>query len=296
MVLPAQHLLCRAGVLKRGNSMTDQELAKIANEVRRGIVTGVHAAKSGHPGGSLGAADIMTYLYFEEMDADPENPSRAERDRFVLSKGHCAPALYAVLAERGFFPKEELETLRHIGSRLQGHPNMNDTPGVDMSTGSLGQGISAAVGMALAAKHWGDSYRVYTLLGDGECEEGQVWEAAMFAGNHDLDNLVAIVDHNGLQIDGSIDEVNSAMPLADKFRAFKWHVIELADGNDMAQIAAAFAETRKVSASPVAIIAETVKGKGVSFMENQVGWHGKAPNDEQFEQAMAELAAAGEEL
>lgn len=296
MVLPAQHLLCRAGVLKRGNSMTDQELAKIANEVRRGIVTGVHAAKSGHPGGSLGAADIMTYLYFEEMDADPANPSRAERDRFVLSKGHCAPALYAVLAERGFFPKEELETLRHIGSRLQGHPNMNDTPGVDMSTGSLGQGISAAVGMALAAKHWGDSHRVYTLLGDGECEEGQVWEAAMFAGNHDLDNLVAIVDHNGLQIDGSIDEVNSAMPLADKFRAFKWHVIELADGNDMAQIAAAFAEARKVSASPVAIIAETVKGKGVSFMENQVGWHGKAPNDEQFEQAMAELAAAGEEL
>ena len=276
--------------------MTDQELARTANEVRRGIVTGVHAAKSGHPGGSLGAADIMTYLYFEEMDVDPANPSRSERDRFVLSKGHCAPALYAVLAERGFFPKEELETLRHIGSRLQGHPNMNDTPGVDMSTGSLGQGISAAVGMALAAKHWGDSYRVYTLLGDGECEEGQVWEAAMFAGNHDLDNLVAIVDHNGLQIDGSIDEVNSAMPLADKFRAFRWHVIELADGNDMAQIAAAFAEARKVSGSPVAIIAETVKGKGVSFMEGQVGWHGKAPNDEQFEQAMAELAAAGEEL
>ncbi len=247
--------------------MTNQELAKVANEVRKGVVTAVHAAKSGHPGGSLGAADIMTYLYFEEMDVDPANPSRAERDRFVLSKGHCAPALYAVLAERGFFPKEELETLRHIRSRLQGHPNMNDTPGVDMSTGSL-----------------------------GECEEGQVWEAAMFAGNHDLDNLVAIVDHNGLQIDGSIDEVNSAMPLADKFRAFKWHVIELADGNDMAQIAAAFAEARKVSASPVAIIAETVKGKGVSFMENQVGWHGKAPNDEQFEQAMAELAAAGEEL
>ncbi len=296
MVLPAQHLLCRAGVLKRGNSMTDQELAKIANEVRRGIVTGVHAAKSGHPGGSLGAADIMTYLYFEEMVVDPANPSRAERDRFVLSKGHCAPALYAVLAERGFFPKEELETLRHIGSRLQGHPNMNDTPGVDMSTGSLGQGISAAVGMALAAKHWGDSYRVYTLLGDGECEEGQVWEAAMFAGNHALDNLVAVVDHNGLQIDGTIDEVNSAMPLADKFRAFKWHVIELADGNDMAQIEAAFAEAREVTGTPVAIIAETVKGKGVSFMENQVGWHGKAPNDEQFEQAMAELAAAGEEL
>lgn len=276
--------------------MTNQELAKVANEVRKGVVTGVHAAKSGHPGGSLGAADIMTYLYFAEMDVDPADPRRADRDRFVLSKGHCAPALYAVLAERGFFGKEELETLRHIGSRLQGHPNMNDTPGVDMSTGSLGQGISAAVGMALAAKHWGDSYRVYTLLGDGECEEGQVWEAAMFAGNHALDNLVAVVDHNGLQIDGTIDEVNSAMPLADKFRAFKWHVIELADGNDMEQIAAAFAEAREVSGAPVAIIAETVKGKGVSFMENQVGWHGKAPNDEQFEQAMAELTAAGEEL
>lgn len=276
--------------------MTNQELAKVANEVRKGVVTAVHAAKSGHPGGSLGSADIMTYLYFEEMNIDPADPHKADRDRFVLSKGHAAPGLYSVLANRGYFPVEELETLRHIGSRLQGHPNMNDAPGVDMSTGSLGQGISAAVGMALAAKHWGDSYRVYTLLGDGECEEGQVWEAAMFAGNHDLDNLVAIVDHNGLQIDGSIDEVNSAMPLADKFRAFKWHVIELADGNDMAQIAAAFAEARKVSASPVAIIAETVKGKGVSFMENQVGWHGKAPNDEQFEQAMAELAAAGEEL
>ena len=276
--------------------MTNQELAKVANEVRKGVVTAVHAVKSGHPGGSLGAADIMTYLYFAEMDVDPADPRRADRDRFVLSKGHCAPALYAVLAERGFFSKEELETLRHIGSRLQGHPNMNDTPGVDMSTGSLGQGISAAVGMALAAKHWGDSYRVYTLLGDGECEEGQVWEAAMFAGNHALDNLVAVVDHNGLQIDGTIDEVNSAMPLADKFRAFKWHVIELADGNDMEQIAAAFAEAREVSGAPVAIIAETVKGKGVSFMENQVGWHGKAPNDEQFEQAMAELTAAGEEL
>ena len=276
--------------------MSDEELKKVANEVRKGIVTGVHAAKSGHPGGSLGAADIMTYLYFEEMNVDPADPRKADRDRFVLSKGHCAPGLYAVLAERGFFPKEDLETLRHIGSHLQGHPNMNDTPGIDMSTGSLGQGISAAVGMALAAKHWGDGYRVYTLLGDGECEEGQVWEAAMFAGNHALDNLVAVVDHNGLQIDGTIDAVNSAMPLADKFRAFKWHVIELADGNDMEQIAAAFAEAREVSGSPVAIIAETVKGKGVSFMENQVGWHGKAPNDEQFEQAMAELTAAGEEL
>ena len=276
--------------------MTNQELAKVANEVRKGVVTAVHGAKSGHPGGSLGAADIMTYLYFEEMNIDPADPHKADRDRFVLSKGHAAPGLYSVLANRGYFPVEELETLRHIGSRLQGHPNMNDTPGIDMSTGSLGQGISAAVGMALAAKHWGDSYRVYTLLGDGECEEGQVWEAAMFAGNHALDNLVAVVDHNGLQIDGTIDEVNSAMPLADKFRAFKWHVIELADGNDMTQIEAAFAEAREVTGVPVAIIAETVKGKGVSFMENQVGWHGKAPNDEQFEQAMAELAAAGEEL
>lgn len=276
--------------------MTNQELAKVANEVRKGVVTAVHAAKSGHPGGSLGTADIMTYLYFEEMNIDPADPHKADRDRFVLSKGHAAPGLYSVLANRGYFPVEELETLRHIGSRLQGHPNMNDTPGIDMSTGSLGQGISAAVGMALAAKHWGDGYRVYTLLGDGECEEGQVWEAAMFAGNHALDNLVAVVDHNGLQIDGTIDEVNSAMPLADKFRAFKWHVIELADGNDMAQIEAAFAEAREVTGVPVAIIAETVKGKGVSFMENQVGWHGKAPNDEQFEQAMAELAAAGEEL
>lgn len=276
--------------------MTNQELAKVANEVRKGVVTAVHAAKSGHPGGSLDAADIMTYLYFEEMNIDPADPHKADRDRFVLSKGHAAPGLYSVLANRGYFPVEELETLRHIGSRLQGHPNMNDTPGIDMSTGSLGQGISAAVGMALAAKHWGDGYRVYTLLGDGECEEGQVWEAAMFAGNHALDNLVAVVDHNGLQIDGTIDEVNSAMPLADKFRAFKWHVIELADGNDMAQIEAAFAEAREVTGVPVAIIAETVKGKGVSFMENQVGWHGKAPNDEQFEQAMAELAAAGEEL
>lgn len=276
--------------------MTNQELAKVANEVRKGVVTAVHAAKSGHPGGSLGSADIMTYLYFEEMNIDPADPHKADRDRFVLSKGHAAPGLYSVLANRGYFPVEELETLRHIGSRLQGHPNMNDAPGIDMSTGSLGQGISAAVGMALAAKHWGDGYRVYTLLGDGECEEGQVWEAAMFAGNHALDNLVAVVDHNGLQIDGTIDEVNSAMPLADKFRAFKWHVIELADGNDMAQIEAAFAEAREVTGAPVAIIAETVKGKGVSFMENQVGWHGKAPNDEQFEQAMAGLAAAGEEL
>ena len=276
--------------------MTDEELRRVANEVRKGVVTGVHAAKAGHPGGSLGAADIITYLYFEEMNIDPAEPKKADRDRFVLSKGHCAPALYAALAERGFFPKEDLLTLRHIGSHLQGHPNMNDTPGVDMSTGSLGQGISAAVGMALAAKHWGDGYRTYALLGDGECEEGQVWEAAMFAGDKALDNLCVVVDHNGLQIDGTIEEVNSAMPIADKFRAFKFHVIELADGNDMAQVRAAFEAARKVTGQPVCIVAETLKGKGVSYMENQVGWHGKAPNDEQYAQAMAELEAAGKEL
>ncbi len=369
---------------KEASSMSDEELIQVANEVRKGVVIGTHAAKSGHPGGSLGAADIITYLYFEEMNVDSADPRRADRDRFVLSKGHCAPALYAALAERGFFPKEDLESLRHVGCHLQGHPradrdrfvlskghcapalyaalaergffpkedleslrhvgchlqghpNMNDTPGVDMSTGSLGQGVSAAVGMALAAKHWGDAYRTYCLLGDGEIEEGQVWEAAMFAGNQQLDNLCLIVDHNGLQIDGSIEEVNSAMPIADKFAAFKFHVIELADGNDMAQVRAAFEEAglqidgsieevnsampiadkfaafkfhvieladgndmaqvraafeeaRSVTGKPVCIVAETVKGKGVSFMEGQVGWHGKAPNDEQFEQAMAELA------
>ena len=276
--------------------MSDDELKQVANEIRKGVVIGTHAAKSGHPGGSLGIADILAYLYFEEMNIDPADPHKADRDRLVLSKGHCAPALYAALAERGYFPKEDLETLRHIGSHLQGHPNMNDTPGVDMSSGSLGQGISAAAGMALAAKHWGDSYRTFTILGDGEIEEGQVWEAAMFAGNHKLDNLVVIVDHNGLQIDGSIEEVNSAMPIADKFAAFKFHVIELADGNDMAQIRAAFETAREVTGKPVCIVAETTKGKGVSFMENQCGWHGKAPNDEQYEQAMAELDAIGAEL
>ena len=271
-------------------------LQKMAVEVRKGIVSSVHSAKAGHPGGSLSAADIFTYLYFEEMNIDPKDPKKEDRDRFVLSKGHTAPGLYSALANRGYFPVEDLLTLRHTGSYLQGHPDMKHIPGVDMSSGSLGQGLSAACGMALAGKMKQQDYRVYALCGDGEIEEGQVWEAAMFAGNHALDNLVAVVDHNGLQIDGSIDEVNSAMPLADKFRAFKWHVIELADGNDMAQIEAAFAEAREVTGAPVAIIAETVKGKGVSFMENQVGWHGKAPNDEQFEQAMAELAAAGEEL
>lgn len=276
--------------------MTDQELARVANEVRKGIVTGVHAAKAGHPGGSLSIADILTYLYFEDMNIDPADPRKADRDRLVLSKGHAAPALYSVLASRGYFPAEELTTLRHIGSRLQGHPNMNDTPGVDMSTGSLGQGISAAVGMALAAKHWGDAYRTYAILGDGEIEEGQVWEAAMFAGNKQLDNLCVVVDHNRLQIDGTNEEVNSPMPIADKFRAFKFNVIELADGNDFAQIREAFQAARAHKGEPTCIVAETVKGKGVSYMENAVGWHGKAPNDEQYAQAMAELEAAGKEL
>ena len=276
--------------------MTDQELARVANEVRRGIVTGVHAAKAGHPGGSLSVADILTYLYFEDMNVDPADPRKADRDRLVLSKGHAAPALYSVLASRGFFPVEELKTLRHIGSRLQGHPNMNDTPGVDMSTGSLGQGISAAVGMALAAKHWHEDYRTYAILGDGEIQEGQVWEAAMFAGNQHLDNLCLVVDHNRLQIDGSNEEVNSPMPIADKFRAFKFNVIEVADGNDMAQVREAFQAARVHKGEPTCIVAETLKGKGVSFMEDQVGWHGKAPNDEQYAQAMAELEAAGKEL
>ena len=276
--------------------MTDQELARVANEVRRGIVTGVHAAKAGHPGGSLSIADILTYLYFEDMNVDPADPHKADRDRLVLSKGHAAPALYSVLASRGFFPVEELKTLRHIGSRLQGHPNMNDTPGVDMSTGSLGQGISAAVGMALAAKHWHEDWRTYAILGDGEIQEGQVWEAAMFAGNQHLDNLCLVVDHNRLQIDGSNEEVNSPMPIADKFRAFKFNVIEVADGNDMAQVRGAFQAARAHKGEPTCIVAETLKGKGVSFMEDQVGWHGKAPNDEQYAQAMAELEAAGKEL
>ena len=276
--------------------MSDEELKKVANEVRKGIVTGVHAAKSGHPGGSLGAADIMTYLYFEEMNIDPADPHKADRDRFVLSKGHAAPGLYSVLANRGYFPVEELETLRHIGSRPQGHPNMNDTPGIDMSTGSLGQGISAAVGMALAAKHWGDGYRVYTLLGDGECEEGQVWEAAMFAGFRKLDNLVVIVDNNGLQIDGDIADVCSPYPIDKKFEAFNFHVINVADGNDMDQLKAAFDEARATKGMPTAIIMKTVKGKGVSYMENAVGWHGKAPNDEQYAQAMEDLEKVGEAL
>ena len=272
------------------------ELKKTANEIRKGILTSVHAAKAGHPGGSLSSAEILTWLYFEEMNIDPKNPRKADRDRFVLSKGHSAPGYYSALAERGFFPKEDLLTLRHTGSHLQGHPNMNDTPGVDMTSGSLGQGISAAVGMAVSAKLSGDSYRVYALLGDGEIEEGQVWEASMFAGFHKLDNLVVIVDNNNLQIDGPVSEVCSPYPIYKKFEAFNFHVINVEDGNNMEQIGAAFKEAREVKGMPVAIIAHTVKGKGVSFMENQVGWHGKAPNDEQYEQAMAELDAIGKEL
>ena len=276
--------------------MDNLALKKIAVEVRKGIIEGVHAAKSGHPGGSLSAAEIFTYLYFEEMHVDPANPQDPARDRFVLSKGHTAPGLYATLAEKGYFPREDLTTLRHIGSHLQGHPNMNDTPGIDMSTGSLGQGVSVAVGMALSAKMFGDDYRVYTLLGDGEIEEGQVWEAAMLAGNHRLDNLCLIVDNNNLQIDGTIEEVNAAYPIDEKFRAFNFHVVSVADGNDFDQLRAAFAEARATKGAPTAIICKTVKGKGVSFMEDQVGWHGKAPNDEQYEQAMAELEKAGEAL
>ncbi|MBD8926434.1 MAG: transketolase [Lachnospiraceae bacterium] len=276
--------------------MNKTKLQITANEVRKGIITGVHAAKAGHPGGSLSAADIFTYLYFEEMNIDPKDPKKADRDRFVLSKGHTAPGLYATLAQRGYFPVEDLKTLRHLGSYLQGHPDMKHIPGVDMSSGSLGQGISAAVGMALSAKLSNDSYRVYTLLGDGEIQEGQVWEAAMFAGFRKLDNLVVIVDNNGLQIDGPVDQVCSPYPIVDKFKAFNFHVIDLKDGNDMDQIAAAFAEAKATKGMPTAIIAHTVKGKGVSFMENQVGWHGKAPNDEEYAIAMADLEKVGEAL
>ena len=275
--------------------MDNLELKKIANEVRKGIVTGVHAAKAGHPGGSLSCADIMTYLYFEEMNIDPKNPNKEDRDRFVLSKGHVAPALYATLANRGYFPVEELTTLRKLGSHLQGHPCMQHTPGVDMSSGSLGQGISVATGMALSAKLSNDDYRVYTLLGDGEIAEGQVWEAAMFAGFKKLDNLVVIVDNNGLQIDGRIEDVCDPNPIPDKFKAFNFHVIEI-DGHDFDQIRAAFTEAKETKGMPTAIIAKTTKGKGVSFMEDQAGWHGKAPNDEQYAQAMADLEKVGEAI
>ena len=275
--------------------MDKLKLMKTANEIRKGIVTSVHSAKAGHPGGSLSAAEIFTYLYFEELNVDPEDPKKPDRDRFVLSKGHTAPGLYAALAEKGFFPKEDLVTLRHTGSYLQGHPDMKCIPGVDMSSGSLGQGISAAVGMAIAAKLSGDDYRVYTLLGDGEIQEGQVWEAAMLAAHRKLDNLVVIVDNNNLQIDGRIDEVNSPYPIDKKFEAFNFHVINL-DGNDFEQIEAAFKEARTVKGRPTAIIAKTVKGKGVSFMENEASWHGKAPNDEQFKVAMEDLEKEGEAL
>ncbi len=275
--------------------MNKLELQKTANEVRKGIITAVHGAKAGHPGGSLSAADLFTYLYFEEMNVDPKDPKKADRDRFVLSKGHTAPGLYSTLANRGYFPIEDLPTLRHLGSYLQGHPCMQETPGVDMSSGSLGQGISAAVGMALAAKMDNKDYRVYTLLGDGEIQEGQVWEASMFAGHRKLDNLVVIVDNNGLQIDGKIDDVCSPYPIDKKFEAFNFHVINI-DGNDFDQIDAAFKEARATKGMPTAIICKTVKGKGVSFMENSVGWHGKAPNDEEYAVAMADLTKIGEEL
>ena len=270
-------------------------LQKMAVEVRKGIVSSVHSAKAGHPGGSLSAADIFTYLYFEEMNIDPKDPKKEDRDRFVLSKGHTAPGLYSALANRGYFPVEDLLTLRHTGSYLQGHPDMKHIPGVDMSSGSLGQGLSAACGMALAGKMKQQDYRVYALCGDGEIEEGQIWEAAMFAGFRKLDNLCVIVDNNNLQIDGPIDEVCSPSPIDKKFESFHFHVINI-DGNDFDEIKRAFDEARATKGMPTAIIAHTVKGKGVSYMENSVGWHGKAPNDEEYAVAMEDLRKAGEAL
>ena len=275
--------------------MENLELKKIANKVRQGVIISTHAGKSGHPGGSLSAADIFTYLYFEEMNVDPKNPKDPDRDRFVLSKGHTAPGLYSALALKGYFPFEDLTTLRHLGSYLQGHPDMKLTPGVDMSTGSLGQGVSTAVGMALAANIDKKDYRVYSLLGDGELEEGQVWEAAMFAGFKKLDNLCLIIDNNGLQIDGKIEDVCSPFPIDKKFEAFNFHVIN-ADAHDFDSLRAAFKEARQTKGMPTAIICTSVKGKGVSFMENQVGWHGVAPNDEQKASALEELEKAGEAL
>ena len=275
--------------------MNKLELMKIANEVRKGAVTAVYNAKSGHPGGSLSAADIYAYLFFEEMNIDPKEPKKADRDRFVLSKGHTAPGYYAALAHRGFFPVEDLTTLRKVGSYLQGHPDMKHIPGVDMSSGSLGQGLSAAVGMALSAKLSNEDYRVYTLLGDGEIQEGQVWEAAMLASHRKLDNLVVIVDNNGLQIDGAIDEVCSPYPIDKKFEAFNFHVINV-DGHDFDALDAAFKEARETKGQPTAIIAKTIKGKNVSFMENQASWHGSAPNAEQYAVAMADLEKVGEAL
>lgn len=275
--------------------MNTLELQKKAVDVRKGIITAVHAAKSGHPGGSLSAADIFTYLYFVEMNVDPANPNAENRDRFVLSKGHVAPGLYSALANRGYFPVEDLKTLRHVGSYLQGHPDMKGIPGVDMSSGSLGQGLSCAVGMALAGKMQGKEYRTYCLCGDGEIQEGQIWEAAMFAGHRKLDNLVVIVDNNNLQIDGKVSDVCSPYPIDEKFKAFNFHAINV-DGNDFDALAAAFAEARQVKGMPTAIIAKTVKGKGVSYMEDNAGWHGKAPNDEEFAIAMEELTKEGERL
>lgn len=275
--------------------MNNLELAKAANEVRKGIVTSVHSAKAGHPGGSLSAADIFTFLYFEEMNIDPKNPKKEDRDRFVLSKGHTAPGLYAALANRGFFPVEDLKTLRKLGSYLQGHPDMKHIPGVDMSSGSLGQGISAAVGMALGAKMDRKAFRVYTLLGDGELEEGQVWEASMFAGHRKLDNLCVIIDNNGLQIDGKVEDVCSPYPIDKKFEAFNFHVINV-DAHDFEALRAAFKEAREMKGMPTAIIAHSLKGKGVSFMEGNCGWHGKAPNDEEYAIAMADLEKVGAEL
>ncbi len=267
-----------------------KQLMATACKVRMGVIEGTHGAKAGHPGGSLSAADVFTYLYFKEMNIDPKDPKKEDRDRFVLSKGHTAPGLYAALANRGFFPVDDLPTLRHIDSYLQGHPNMNTVPGVDMSTGSLGQGISVAAGMALAAKHQGKSCRVYALLGDGEIQEGQVWEAFMLAHHYKLDNLCAVIDNNGLQIDGPVDKVMSPYPIPDKLRAFGWNVVEI-DGHDFDQIEGAFAQARENKGAPTAIVMKTTKGKGVSYMEGQAGWHGKAPNDEEYEKAMAELRA-----
>ena len=275
--------------------MNKKELQIVANEVRKGIIVGVYNAKSGHPGGSLSATECLVYLYFKELNVDPQNPDMETRDRFVLSKGHAAPGLYATLAAKGYFPMKEMESLRHIGSMLQGHPVIN-IPGVDMSTGSLGQGVSAAVGMALGARVDGKSYRTYALLGDGELEEGQVWEAAMLAGNRKLDNLCLIVDNNNLQIDGTLEEVNSPYPIGEKFAAFGFHVIEVADGNDFDQLDAAFEEARNTKGMPSVIVMKTLKGKGVSYMENAVGWHGQAPKADLYKVAMDELTKAGDEL
>lgn len=275
--------------------MEKLQLQKMANNIRKGVITAVHSAKSGHPGGSLSAADVFTYLYFVEMKIDPKKPKDDGRDRFVLSKGHVSPGLYSTLAHRGYFPVEDLKTFRHLGSYLQGHPDMKHIPGVDMSSGSLGQGLSAAVGMALAGKLDHKEYRVHALCGDGEIQEGQIWEAAMFAGHHKLDNLVIVVDNNGLQIDGKIEEICSPYPIDKKFEAFNFHVINI-DGHDFDQIASAFKEARETKGKPTVIIASTVKGKGVSFMENQASWHGAAPNDEQYKIAMEDLEKAGEAL